>query len=190
MSEHTTDFMPAGGSTESRKAARIPPQNLEAEQSVLGSILLKDKAFGTVLEILKASDFYRSSHQLIYEALLDLFDKNEPQDLLTVTNLLKDRNQLEPSAVRPISPALLPLSRSPPISPHMPGSSGQKSILRNLIQVNTEIATAVMKNRGISTSWSMMPSRPYSRLPAPKAVRTFTPLKQIIPGAFQTIEQL
>ena len=73
----------------------IPPQNIEAEQAVLGSILLKSDLLGAVLEILTPQDFYKNNHRLIYEAMIDLFEKNEPQDLLTVSNSLKNTNKLE-----------------------------------------------------------------------------------------------
>ncbi len=74
---------------------RVPPQNTEAEQSVLGSILLKDKAFGNVMEILQPDDFYSPAHRTIFDAMVTLFERNEPQDLITLTNLLKDNNQLD-----------------------------------------------------------------------------------------------
>jgi len=74
---------------------RVPPQNLEAEQSVLGTILLKDQSLGTVLEILQPANFYRPAHKQIFEAMIQLFERNEPQDLITVTNQLKNSNKLD-----------------------------------------------------------------------------------------------
>ena len=76
-------------------ALRIPPQNLEAEQAVLGSILLKDKSFSTALELITPADFYKDGHRIIFEAMIDLFEKNEPYDLLTISNHLKDLNRLD-----------------------------------------------------------------------------------------------
>ena len=73
---------------------RLPPQNLEAEQCVLGSILLQQGALVKVLELVKPSDFYREAHKIIFMAMVDLFEKNEPQDIITVTNLLKDKNRI------------------------------------------------------------------------------------------------
>jgi len=78
-------------------AGRVPPQNLEAEQAVLGSILLKADVFASVLEIIKPQDFYKESHKLIFETMISLFENSEPQDVLTVSNLLRDTNQLEKS---------------------------------------------------------------------------------------------
>ncbi len=76
-------------------ASRMPPQNTEAEQAVLGSILLKADLLGTVLELIKPTDFYKDSHKIIFESMVDLFEKNEPQDLLTVSNLLSNTNQIK-----------------------------------------------------------------------------------------------
>ncbi|WP_406677519.1 replicative DNA helicase [Moorella sp. ACPs] len=74
---------------------KIPPQSLEAEQSVLGAIMLDREALLTVLEILKVEDFYREAHRLIYRAILDLNERGEAVDLLTVTEELRRQGQLE-----------------------------------------------------------------------------------------------
>src|SRR5665647_569598 len=74
---------------------RIPPQSIEAEQSVIGSMLLDKEAIPLVTEILKGEDFYREDHKEIFEAVMDLFDKAEPIDLITVSEQLKSRGTLE-----------------------------------------------------------------------------------------------
>lgn len=75
--------------------AKLPPQNLEAEQSVLGSLLIDKDAIIKVAEILKAGDFYRGSHEKIYGAILALYERREPADLVTVSDELKDQKLLE-----------------------------------------------------------------------------------------------
>ena len=74
---------------------RLPPQSIEAEESILSAILIDNSTLLEVLEILSPEDFYRSSHQKIFAAVGELFSKSEPIDLVTLTNLLRDRNQLE-----------------------------------------------------------------------------------------------
>ncbi|MFH1657221.1 MAG: replicative DNA helicase [bacterium] len=74
---------------------KIPPQNIEAEQSLLGSLMLDKNAVNTVADFLHPSDFYKGIHREIYQAILDLFEKGEPVDLLSVSSLLKERNKLE-----------------------------------------------------------------------------------------------
>ena len=74
---------------------KLPPQSIEAEESVLSAILLDNSTLLDVLEILTAEDFYRTAHQKIFSAISELFTRSEPVDLVTLTNLLRDKNQLE-----------------------------------------------------------------------------------------------
>ena len=76
-------------------AGLTPPANLEAEQSVLGAILLRAEALDQVADLLTPEDFYRSGHGHIFQAMLDLWSRGEPVDLVTATALLKERGQLE-----------------------------------------------------------------------------------------------
>src|SRR3954467_4008547 len=75
--------------------ALVPPQNLEAEKSVLGAMMLSPGAIGAVSEILDASDFYRESHAKIYRAALALYAKGEPVDAITLTDQLEERAELD-----------------------------------------------------------------------------------------------
>ena len=76
-------------------AAPVPPQNLEAEESVLGAMMISSTAIGSVTEILDASDFYRESHAKIYRAALGLWGKGEPVDAITLTDELDERAELD-----------------------------------------------------------------------------------------------
>jgi replicative DNA helicase len=78
-----------------RVNAPVPPQNLEAEESVLGAMLLSSTAIGAVTEIISAADFYRESHGTIYRAALALWGKGEPVDAITLVNELEERGELE-----------------------------------------------------------------------------------------------
>lgn len=73
----------------------VPPHNLEAEQAVLGSMLLDRDAIARVVELICAEDFYRDAHRRIYESVTDLFERGEPVDLITVTDQLRDKAQLD-----------------------------------------------------------------------------------------------
>lgn len=77
------------------KFDKLPPQSIEAEQSVLGSVLLDKKAIVKIADILKPDDFYRDVHKFIFEIMLELFEKNEPIDLMSVSNRLEEKKQLE-----------------------------------------------------------------------------------------------
>ena len=88
-----------------RLSSVVPPQNLEAEESVLGAMLLSPVAVGTVSEILDASDFYRESHAKMYRAALALWSKGEPVDAITLANELEERAELEAAGGRGASPS-------------------------------------------------------------------------------------
>ncbi|MBW8050435.1 MAG: replicative DNA helicase [Cytophagales bacterium] len=74
---------------------KIPPQALEAEEAVLGAILLEKHALTEIVDILKPESFYKEAHQKIYQAILALFEKSEPVDLITITNQLREDGELE-----------------------------------------------------------------------------------------------
>ncbi|HHU77956.1 MAG: replicative DNA helicase [Caldicoprobacterales bacterium] len=77
------------------QAQRIPPHSLEAEQSVLGSMLLDKEAVAAASEVLQGEDFYSDAHKEIYEAILDIYDRSEPVDLVTLAEALRQRGSLE-----------------------------------------------------------------------------------------------
>jgi len=74
---------------------KVPPHNLEAERSTLGSLLLDKEAIMKIADLVLAEDFYHESHALIYQAIFDLYDKRSPIDLLTLTNKLEENKKLE-----------------------------------------------------------------------------------------------
>ena len=78
-----------------QQTAPVPPQNLEAEESVLGAMMLSPGAIGAVSEVLDAGDFYRESHAKIYRAALALYAKGEPVDAITLVDLLGERGELD-----------------------------------------------------------------------------------------------
>jgi replicative DNA helicase len=77
------------------KLDRLPPQSIEAEQAVLGSLMLDRDAIVKISDILKPEDFYRGAHQLIFETMLELFEQGEPIDLLSISNRLEEKEELE-----------------------------------------------------------------------------------------------
>jgi replicative DNA helicase len=83
-----------GGPSDGPADDRVPPQDLHAEQSVLGSMLINKDAIADCLEAVKAHDFYRPAHELIFDAVLDLFGRGEPADAITVADELGKRGDL------------------------------------------------------------------------------------------------
>ena len=75
--------------------AKIPPQNIEAEKSVLGSLMLDSKSIDVIIDILRPDDFYQTKHKIIFEAMVDLYQNKEPIDVLSLSSRLKDKKQLD-----------------------------------------------------------------------------------------------
>jgi replicative DNA helicase len=118
---------------------RIPPQNIEAEQAVLGAILLDAESLVTAMERVTSEDFYRGSHQRIYEAMLELAEAQEPVDLVTLTAKLQDKGQLED--VGGVT-YLAELARAVPTAANVDYYAQiveEKSMLRRLIRTATQI---------------------------------------------------
>ena len=127
---------------------KVPPQNLEAESSVLGGILLENDAINLVLELLRPEDFYRESHRKIFRAMIELSDRSEPVDIITLSECLKNRGELE---------AVGGSSYLASINDFVPTAANisyyarivrEKSILRHLINVATDVATRGYEPRG------------------------------------------
>jgi replicative DNA helicase len=79
----------------------VPPQNLEAEQSVLGSMLLEKEAVNTAIEHLRPEDFYRDAHRRVFQAMVDLTDRGEPLDVITLVEALRQKKAWKRSAASP-----------------------------------------------------------------------------------------
>ncbi len=118
---------------------RLPPQNIEAEQSVLGAVLLENEALASVVEILAPDDFYKDSHRKIFLAMLDLYKKNEPIDLITLTEQLGRREQLEEIGGASYLSHIVNLVPTSANIKYHAKIVKEKSLLRNLIKTTTEI---------------------------------------------------
>src|SRR5438093_6853924 len=119
---------------------RVPPQSLEAEEAVLGGILLDNAALDRVTELVQADDFYREVHRKVFRAMLDLSARNEPSDLITLAEVLKARGELADVGG---SAYLAELAERVPTAAHVAQYAKivrDKSILRGLIGAATEIA--------------------------------------------------
>ncbi|MFH1576435.1 MAG: replicative DNA helicase [Candidatus Margulisiibacteriota bacterium] len=120
---------------------RIPPQDLVAEQSVIGSMLLDKNAIVKAIEILHPDSFYRDAHRFIYEVILDVFDKGEPVDLITVTDALRKAGKLDKVGS---SVYVADLINSVPTSANVEYYAKiveEKAILRRLIDAGTNIVS-------------------------------------------------
>ncbi|MBI4844252.1 MAG: replicative DNA helicase [Nitrospirae bacterium] len=120
---------------------RVPPQNIEAEQSVLGAILLEKEALASVIEYISADDFYKDSHKKIFLAMLQLYERDEPIDSVTLTEQLSRQGQLkEVGGASYISSIISMVPTSANVRYHAK-IIREKSVFRSLIKTSTEIAS-------------------------------------------------
>ncbi|MER2063379.1 MAG: replicative DNA helicase [Alkalibacterium sp.] len=120
---------------------RLPPQNIEAEQSVLGSILLDPEAIIPAMEYVEVNDFYRRAHQLIFQSMIELNEKNEAIDVITIANNLESKDQLDDVGGTPYLAELATTVPTAANVEHYAKIVEERAILRNLIQTATEIAS-------------------------------------------------
>ena len=121
--------------------SRIPPQNIEAEQSVLGAMMLDKEAIAKASEILTSEDFYREAHRVIFNAMLELYNKNEAVDMVTITDILRRDNKLEDIGGIAYITALANVVPTAANVKYHADIIAEKSVLRQLVRVSTEIAT-------------------------------------------------
>ncbi len=126
----------------------VPPQNLEAEESVLGAMMIASGAIAAVSEILDAGDFYRESHAKIYRAALQLYGKNEPVDAITLTNELEQRGELEEIGGRVRLHELARLVPATANVRHYAEIVRETATLRGLIRAGGEIAQLGWEREG------------------------------------------
>ena len=169
---------------------RVPPQSLDAEQSVLGGILLEEKAISKVLDILTPQDFYRDNHRKVYSAMIDLFDRNEPIDIITLTDALKKRNTLEDVGGLPLITSLLDNIPSAANIQYYARIVKEKAILRNLIMASSEIiAESYEAQRNVDELLDKAETKIFEiseyKLKAP-----FSPIREVVKSSFKRIEVL
>ncbi len=169
---------------------RVPPQNLEAEQAVLGAMLIEKEAIARVTELLKGGDFYREAHRLIFEAMLDLYNRNEAVDMITVIELLKREDNLE--KVGGIA-YVTSLANSVPTAANVHYHAKiveEKALLRQLIQTSTQIAALGYEGSEEVSQIVDQAEKMILEVSNRRIGGDFAPIKSIVLDAFGKIEQL
>ena len=127
-------------------SGRLPPQDLDAEQATLGSMLLEEEAASLAFSIVAAEDFYREAHRLIFAAMRYVADRNEPVDLVTVSAELRRRGQLEEVGGGEYLTALMNEVPTAANVPRYAAIVAEKSVLRRLISTGAEIQAMAYEN--------------------------------------------
>ncbi|HTM69048.1 MAG TPA: replicative DNA helicase [Candidatus Binatia bacterium] len=171
-------------------AERVPPQNLEAEQSLIGALLIEKDALLRVADMVRTEDFYRQAHAEIFQAVLELSERKEPIDLLSLGNRLSDKGKLEAVGGRAY---LIELTTIVPTAAHVVHYAQivqKKATLRRLLSASSEIVgmafdeaediddvldRAEQKLFGVSQNYLKT---------------NFTPIKDALDNAFERIDEL
>ena len=169
----------------------LPPHNLEAEESLLGAVLLESETLlPQIADILKPDDFYKEAHRLIFEAIFALWAKHEPIDTLTVSNILKDRNQLdELGGIK----FLAKLTSNVPLVSNAPSYAKtikRKSLLRQLIHAGNNIAHMGFKEDAEVELLMDEAEKNIFRVTQSSIRQNFIPLGDLMTDTFERIDHL
>lgn len=169
---------------------KLPPQNIEAEKSVLGSILLDRDSINRVVDFLSPPDFYNRSHQLIFEAMAKLYEKNEPIDLLTVTNKLEAMNAMDTAGG---ASYLASLFTAVPTSAHIANYARivqRKKILRDLIDASHNIIELGYQEEEDLENILDMAEQKLFRVSQKSIQQEFSHIKHSLEEAFERLDRL
>ncbi|HWH24479.1 MAG TPA: replicative DNA helicase [Candidatus Limnocylindria bacterium] len=169
---------------------RLPPQSIEAEQSVLGALLIDRDAVIEVADFLRPADFYRQAHSAIYEAILELYDKREPVDIVTVSEVLERKDALEQVGGSAYLTSLINLTPTAVNAVHYARIVERKGVLRNLIGAAGRIASiGYDENADVSESIDRAEQELFAV--SQKRVETgFSPLKTLLHSAYDRLDFL
>jgi len=178
------------GDDEMDAPIRSMPQNLEAEQSVLGSMLIDKTAIAQAAEVLNAEDFYRDSHKVIFNAIRDLYQKDVPVDMITLIDYLRSTENLEDAGG---------ITYITEISNSIPSTANllsyiqiveDKSILRKLIRSSTEIIETSYNKQDNVESVIDLAEKKIFNLAEKKNTSDVEPMNAVLERGFLEIERL
>jgi replicative DNA helicase len=169
---------------------RLPPQNLEAEQSVLGAILLENDAIAKALELISENDFYRTAHRKIYRAMVDLSERGEVIDQITLTEHLQVKGDLEAIGG---APYLAELVQAVPTAANIRYHCKivrEKALLRGLISASTEVITRGYDGTAPVEDLLDFAERSVFGLSGGRLGQSFSPIGQILGDSVALVEKL
>ena len=170
---------------------KIPPQNLEAEMSLLGAILLDKDAIMKVADVIEPVDFYKNIHRDIFDAMLELYAKNEPIDLLTLGNRLTERGRLEQIGGRSY---LVQLSNIVPTASHVEEYAEvvcRKATLRKLLSASADITKICFQEEDHDVEEILdEASKQLYGVTQKHLKNAFTPIRSVLHEAFERLDEL
>lgn len=169
---------------------RIPPQNLEAEMALIGSVLVDREIMGVVSEIVRPEDFYAHIHESIYSALVHLYDRGEPLDKITVAEELKQRNQLESVGGLPYLSSLMDTVQTAASASYYAKIVREKSVLRGLIHAGTRITQLGYEHEEDVEGALDQSEQMVYQIGMRQNTGEFTPVSRLLKPAFEHIDKL
>lgn len=169
---------------------KVPPHNLEAEQAVLGSMMIDKEAVYTATSILLPEDFYKESHQIIYKALLDLDLKGEPIDMITITEELRQKNNLEKVGGIGFIAAIANTVPTAANAKYYADIVAEKAILRSLIRSSTLIANRCYEDQEDTYELLDSAEKMVLEIAGKRNATGLVPIKQVLSDTLEKIEHL
>ncbi|MGI5493042.1 replicative DNA helicase [Microtetraspora malaysiensis] len=170
---------------------RTPPHNIEAEQSVLGGMMLSKDAIADVVEVLRADDFYRPAHQIIYDVITDLYGRGEPADSIMILDDLQKRGELGRVGGAPYLHTLTAVVPTAANAGYYAKIVREQAVLRRLIEAGTRIVSYGYGGQGEEVD--DLVDRAQGEIYKVTERRTsedYLPLSEIMPGALDEIEAI
>ena len=168
--------------------AHLPPHDLEAEQSVLGAMLINPNAITVVADTLSADDFYRDTHRLIYRAVLTLYDKGEEVDVVTLGAQLEREGVLERAGGREFVHTLAEFVPAAANAAHYAGIVREQSVLRALIRVGNEIAELGYQHPGDTPTLLDRCEQKVFAIQQSRRVAEFQHIKDVLVSNFEHLD--
>jgi replicative DNA helicase len=169
---------------------RTPPQDLAAEQSVLGGMLLSKDAIADVVEVVRGHDFYRPAHELVFEAILDLYGRGEPADAVTVSAELQKRGELGRVGGAPYLHTLLQSVPTAANAGYYARIVRETAILRRLIEAGTKIVQLGYAGDGDADDIVDAAQAEVYSVTDKRTSEDYLPLSAIMEGALDEIEAI
>ncbi len=167
----------------------LPPQNIEAEESILSAILIDNNTLLDVIELLSPEDFYKSAHQKIFSAITELFARNEPVDLVTLTNILKEKGQLEKIGGATFLAQLVDTVPLAVNAPHYARIVYEKASLKRLIENANVITKRCFEDQGNVEEIIDFAETSIYKISESKTRQSFFPLSKVIESNIDALEE-
>lgn len=174
----------------SNENLRVPPQSIDAERSVLGALMLDKDAIIKVANLIRIGDFYKDIHNLIYEAMVELYEKREPIDVLSLSNRLEEKGQLDKIGGASYLTSLVNFVPSSSNIAHYAKVVQKKSTLRKLIQSASEIVELGYKEEEDVEKLLDDAEQKLFAVSQKFIKQDFVPIKSILEAAFNRIDEL